>query len=437
MKQYKKGCFYLFLVFLGVLKMNAQEVLTLQQAISIALENNYDVKIKANQLKIDSTNVSSGNAGMLPRLTASVVDNNNLQNSTQTRQDGTVNSLSNAKNNSLNYGVALDWTIFDGFKMFAKYDQLKAFQKFGEAQLKLELLTKVSQVNAIYYDLVQQQQQVAALDTTLTISTQRLQLAQNRFSIGKASKLEVLNAQVDLNTDKVNIAQKLLQYQNTKVALNQLLARKTEINFKVNSEIIVDKKLVLNELTTLAEKQNPQLTAQVINKQIAELQLKQVKADRYPSVRLTTGYQFQDTQSSLGFVTQSATRGLNYGFGASLNIFDGFAQNRNETTAKIEIENATIALEQQQLNLHSQLTVAYQTYLTYLDLMELEATNEAIAKQNLSITIAKFRIGTITTLEFRTAQLNEINAKVRYTAAQYQAKLAEIKLKELAGKLDL
>ena len=111
-------------------------------------------------------------------------------------------------------------------------------------------------------------------------------------------------------------------------------------------------------------------------------------------------------------MTQSATRGLNYGFGASLNIFDGFAQNRNETTAKIEIENATIALEQQQLNLHSQLTVAYQTYLTYLDLMELEATNEAIAKQNLSITIAKFRIGTITTLEFRTAQLNEINAKV-------------------------
>jgi outer membrane protein TolC len=139
----------------------------------------------------------------------------------------------------------------------------------------------------------------------------------------------------------------------------------------------------------------------------------------------------------LGFVTQSATRGLNYGFGASLNIFDGFAQNRNEKTAKIEIENATIALEQQQLNLHSQLTVAYQTYLTYLDLMELEATNEAIAKQNLSITIAKFRIGTITTLEFRTAQLNEINAKVRYTAAQFQAKLAEIKLKELAGKLDL
>jgi outer membrane protein TolC len=321
--------------------------------------------------------------------------------------------------------------------MFAKYDQLKALQKFGEAQLKLELLTKVSQVNSIYYDLVQQQQQVAALDTTLTISTQRLQLAQNRFSIGKASKLEVLNAQVDLNTDKVNISQKLLQYQNTKVALNQLLARKTANDFKVSSEIIVDKKLVLNELSELAEKQNPQLTAQVINKQIAELQLKQVKADRYPSVRVTTGYQFSDTQSSLGFVTQSATRGLNYGFGASLNIFDGFAQNRNEKTAKIEIENATIALEQQQLNLHSQLTVAYQTYLTYLDLMELEATNEAIAKQNLSITIAKFRIGTITTLEFRTAQLNEINAKVRYTAAQFQAKLAEIKLKELAGKLDL
>ncbi len=140
---------------------------------------------------------------MLPKVTATLTDANSIQNSSQTRQDGTVNSLDNAKNNSLNYGVGLDWTVFDGFKMFAKLDQLKELQKLGEAQLKRTIILKISAVNAVYFDLVQQQQQLAALDTTIVISTQRLALAQNRFNIGKASKLEVLNAQVDLNTDKV------------------------------------------------------------------------------------------------------------------------------------------------------------------------------------------------------------------------------------------
>ena len=437
MIQYKNWFPSLFLLLISFIKVNAQEVLTLEEAVKIALENNYDLKIKANDLKINKTNVAIGNAGMLPKVTASVLDNNNIQNSTQTRQDGTINALNNAKNNSLNYGVGLDWTIFDGFKMFAKWDQLKELQKFGEAQLKLEIVTKVSDVNALYYDLVQQQQQVAALDTTITISNQRLQLAKNRFTIGKASKLEVLNAQVDLNTDKVSLLRQKEKYQNTKVALNQTLARKSEIDFKVKTEIVVDSLLNLTELAKIAEKQNPQLATQLINKRIAELQLKQVRAVRYPSVKLTTGYQFSDTQSSLGFAAQSSTRGLNYGFGASLNLFDGFAQNRNEKIAKIEVENASIAIQHLQLALHSQLTSAYQTYLTHLELMTLEKTNEAIAKQNLSITVDKFRIGTITTLEFRTAQLNYINAKVRYTSAQFQAKLAEIALKELAGKLDL
>lgn len=417
-------------------KTNAQEILTIQDAVKIALENNYEIKIASNDLKIDKTNVAVGNAGMLPKVTANVVDNNSIQNSSQTRQDGTVTELDNAKNNSLNYGVGLDWTIFDGFKMFAKLDQLKELQKLGEAQLKLTIITKISDVNAVYYDLVQQQQQLKALDTAIVISNQRTSLAQNRFTIGKASKLEVLNAQVDLNTDTTTLLRQKELFANTKILLNQILARDAKTDFKVVDEITVDDKLVLPELTALAEKQNPQLEAQIINKRVSELQLKQIKAARYPTLKVNTGYNFSESQSSLGFTTESSARGLNYGFSASLNLFDGFSQNRNEKIAKIEIENSKILIEQQNLALHSQLATAYQTYLTNIQLIDLEGKNEAIAKQNLTITLDKFHIGTITTLEFRTAQLNYINAIVRYSNAQFQAKLSEIALKELAGNLD-
>jgi len=425
-----------FVLFLFCfIKINAQEVLSIEDAVKIALENNFEIKIASNNLNIDKTNVSTGNAGMLPKVTASLLDNNSVQNLTQTRIDGTINSSDNAKNSNLNYGVGLDWTIFDGFKMFAKWDQLKEFQKLGETQLRLTVLTKISNLNALYYELVNQQQQLAALDTTIVISNQRFALANNRYTIGKASKLEVLNAQVDLNTDKTTLLKQKELYANTKILLNQVMARDPKIDFKVVDKIEVDKSLLLPELSALAEKQNPELETQIINQKISELQLKQIKGERYPTLNLTTGYVFNESKSDLGFATQSSSQGLNYGLRASLNLFDGSKQNRNEKIAKIEIDNAKLAIDQQNQKLNTQLTAYYQTYLTNLELIILEFENEAIAKENLEITVNKFRIGTITTLEFRTAQLNYINAKVNYSNAQYKAKLTEILLKEIAGNL--
>jgi outer membrane protein TolC len=426
--------FLLLFLFINS-QTQAQKVMTIEDAVKIALENNYEIKISKNDLRIDEANVSSGNAGMLPRATASVTDNNSIQNLNQTRIDGTENSLDNAKNNNLSYGVLLDWTVFDGLRMFARKNQLRELQKLGEAELQLTILTRISDVNATYFNLVQQKQQLTALDSTMVISNQRLDLAKNRFSIGKASKLEVLNAQVDLNTDKVNLLRQKELYANTKTALNEILARDASTSFDVVNSITIDNQLLLNELINLADKQNPLLQAQIINKRVAELQLKQVKAGRYPTIRVSTGYNFGQSQSSLGFITQSTSRGLNYGFNASLNLFDGNAQNRNEKIAKIQIESAEEQITRQSLALQTQLATAYQTYTTNLELIDLEETNEAIAKQNLSITLDKFRIGTITTLEFRTAQLNYVNAKVRFSNAQYLAKLSEIALRELAGNL--
>lgn len=420
-----------------VLKGNAQQLLVLKDAVQIALENNYEIKIAKNDLRIDQTNVSPGKAGMLPNATASIINNNNTQNLTQTRADGSINSLDNAKSNTLNYGVSLGWTIFDGLRMFAMSDQLQELQKLGENQLKLTIITKISDVQAAYFDLVQQQQQLSALDSTLVISNQRVNLAQNRFTIGKASKLEVLNAKVDINTDKVSLLKQKESYANAKIILNQILARDLTLDFKVVDAFVMEKQLDFSELKDLAEQQNPQVKALIISKKVAELELKKIKSGRYPLVKVNTGYNFSDSKSSLGFTTQSSARGLNYGFSASLNLFDGFAQKRNEKIAVLQIDNSKIKIEQQNLALHAQLATAFQTYTTNLDLIELEKMNEAIAKQNLEITLDKFRIGTITTLEFRTAQLNYLNATVRYSNAQFQAKLSEITLQELAGTITL
>lgn len=410
-------------------------LLPIEDAIKIALENNYDIRISKNDLRIDQANVTWGNAGAFPLITADFNDSNGLTNSTQIRNDGTRTDLDNARNSNYNYGVSLGWTVFDGLGMFARYDRLEEFRKLGEAELQGMIIDRISNVVTRYYDLVQQQQVLSSLDTTLAISKQRVELAQNRFTIGKASKLEVLNAKVDMNTDQTNLVRQKETFANAKIQLNEVLARDTKIDFRVIDEIRPGELLLLPALEDLALKQNPQLVQLSISKNVAEYDLKVVRAQRYPTINVSTGYIFTETESSLGFTQATSSRGLNYGFSASVPIFNGFNQNRNERVSKIAIENAKLAVEQQNVAVLSQLGTAYQTYLTNLSLIELESSNEEIARENLDITMEKYRIGTIPTIEYRTAQLNFLNAQVRHSQAKYNAKVSEVTLRQIAGNL--
>lgn len=424
-------------LFFLVGKTSAQEVLTLENAVKIALERNYDIKIVSNNLAINKNNVNYANAGLLPVVRGTFTNNNAIQNSTQTRADGEVQVRNGAKNSNIGYGMALNWTVFDGFGMFARFDQLKELQKLGEANLQLTILTKVADVTSTYYNLVQQQHQLRAYDTAIAISRMRVTTAQNRFTIGKAARLEVLNAQVDLNTDTTNLLRQQEFYRNTQIQLNEILARDVTIPFRVEDAIRIDDQLILNQLLERAQGQNPSLQAALVSRRIAELDMKQVKANRYPVIGVNTGYNFSRSESALGFALLNTGRGFNYGLTASINIFNGFLQRRSEQNATIGIENAQLDYDRIKQSVNSQLAIAYQTYLTNLQLVKLEERNQKIAKQNLDITMEKYRLGSISQVEIRDAQLNYVNATVRFSNAQYLAKIAEIGLKEITGTLTL
>lgn len=427
----------IWLLMLACSGSQAQGLLTVQEAVEIALENNYEIKLSSNDLRIAEENVTYGNAGMLPNVTGNFSQSNSVQNSRQTQSNGDERSLRNAKNNSMSVGVSVGWTIFDGFGMFSRYDQLKELRKQGEFELKKTVLTTVSDVISTYYTIVEQQNLLLAIDSSINISKERLKTAENRFSIGKASRLEVLNVQVNLNEDESSRLRQADVVKNLKINLNSLMARELSIDFDVERDVEYDDTLIFEDLLQKARAHNPDLQIIAVNKRMAELEVKRVRAGRYPVIRLTTGYNLSESESSLGFVSSSNSRGLNYGVTASINLFDGFNQRRNERNAKIQLESADLLIQQQDLMVRTAISTAFQTYQTNLSLARLEDNNAAIARQNLNITLEKYRIGTISAVEFRDAQENFINAISRFNSARLQAKLSELQLKEIIGNIDL
>jgi len=415
----------------------AQEKLSLQEAISIALQHNYDIKISKNQIDIAKNNANIGNAGMLPSITGNYTNGGSIQNTRQSPVTGPDRVITGAKSTNNSYGAELNWTIFDGFRMFANYDRLKELQKQGELNSRLTILTTVADVIAAYYDIVRQQQLVKAADSAMDVSVLRTNIAKTKLQLGRGSKLDVLTAQVDYNTDTSNYLQTKNALQIAKVRLNQLMVRDLGTTFSVADSIDVDKGILFSKMAEMAEKQNPDVQNAFINQRIASLNLKSIRGARYPAVSLNSGYSRANSTSPTGFNQKFAANGFTYGVTASINLFNGFLQRQQERNAKIEIDNSILNLNKTRLDVNAQLLAAYENYSTYLDLIRLEQRNVDIAKQNLDITLAKYRLGSIAPLELREAQRNAIDAQNRFIEMQYQAKIAENTLKTISGSVDL
>lgn len=411
--------------------------LTLKDAIAIALKNNYNIKLSQNNAAIAKNNVTVGNAGFLPVVGGTLTNTNNVQDVRQTNSTGVDINNKNVHSSTFNYGANLNWTVFDGFSMFANYEQLKKLNELGEVRARDTIQTTISNVIATYYALINQNQQLKALQGTMDISRTQLRFANDKFTVGRASKLDVLNAQVNLNTDTATYLTQLQQFKSVKIQLNQLLIRDLQTDFSVGDTIVVDEKLVMNDVINKAQTQNPDILASEINRRLAEINLKQVKATRYPQVGLTSGYLIGSSKTPNGFTRTQNTNGFNYGVTASVNIFNGFNQWRRERNAKLQINNSDIAYKQSQLNINAQINSLFVTYLSGIDLTRITAQNVIVAKRNLDISMDKYKLGNITPLEIREAEKNYLDAQTKFFDAQYQSKIAEITLNQITNSINL
>lgn len=415
----------------------AQDTLSIDEALSIGLENNYSIRIAGNDSDIAENNFTLGNAGFLPTLTAAGSRSYSIQDSKQEFAQGGIpdNTTENAKSNSTNANASLSWTIFDGLRMFTTYERLNELKSLGEEQFRLTLENTVASIIGAYYNIIRQQKIYDVLESTVEVSEQRISIAETRKDLGSGSEYDLLQARADLNADKAAVIRQEVQLNSAKILLNELLAREIDTEFSVMQSIPVEDDLEYNDLLQKAMQNNKGLTVARINQKVAGLEIKELQGERYPEVDLNAGYSYSRNESGAGFIELNQSDGFNYGVTARLNIFDGFNTGRQIENAKIRHKNRELAVEDQKLQVEAGISAEFKNYLNSLELVKLESENLIYAEQSLEIALERFKLGTINSIELREVQRTLISAESRLIQAQFEAKLAETELQRFSGSL--
>lgn len=413
----------------------AQQILSLQQAIEEGLKNNYSILIFKNQEQQAANNVTAGNAGALPRVDLNVSDTRSINDTKQKYATGQEVNRNDATSSSLFASAALNWTIFDGFKMFAAYGRLKELQKMGELNARAAIENTISQIITGYYDIVQQKALLSVTDSALKISELKRDIAKIKFEIGSSGKVEYLQAQVDLNADISAYKRQQMSIDNAKVRLNQLMARDASVEFDVIDSIEINYHPALQSISDELESKNTSLLLAKNDISIANYYLREIEASRFPSIGLTGSYGYSKSNSQASFVLQNRTQGFNYGFTVTWNLFNGLTLNTAIKNARLDVMNKSIGYKSVMSGVNASALIAYRNFQKEMELLNLEEANGKLAKENLDLALERFRIGVINSLQLKDAQQTNTLAQNRLVTARYALKITETNLKLLTGSL--
>ena len=415
----------------------AQELISLKRAVEIGLQNNYSIQIANNNQEITSKNKEAAISTLLPKIDASASLNKSTVDTRQVFVTGVIQERSDAKSSQQNAGLQLSWVLFDGLKMFASYERVKELEQIGEVNARAMIQGVLADIVINYYAIVASQAQLKVSEDALAVSKKRVEIAENKNQVGAGSTLELLNAKVDYNSDLSSLIRQQESLKNLKIRLNELLILPVGNDLVLTDSISTDQKINAEELYQKVLAQNPNLLLAKSQQRIAELNVREVSADRYPTLRLNSGYNYSNQNAQAGFFTENRSQGLNYGISASVNIFNGLLQSKKEKIAKLQAQSASYSYEQAKLAVDANWSALLNSYQNNLQLLNIEKENQVVAKRNIDISVEKYKLGGISSLQLREAQRAYIESNARYTNALYQFKLAEISLLELSSSIIL
>ncbi len=411
--------------------VNAQSI-SLQECISRAIEANYSIKIARNDLEIAKNNVSL--APFLPTVSLGARQLK-YNYDYKTYNESGEKSKSSSDYNTLSTNATLNWTLFDGFSMFAERSKLEELLSQGELKFRASVETLVQQISQQFFLIISLQNQVKLFQELVAVSEERYNQALTRYKIGKDSGLESKQAKIYLNSDSSKLIIQQESVKNAYIKLFEMMNMPLDSKIVINDTIMPEAKLEFDPLLKRALENNTSIQMVKSGQKISDLNLKLAKSERYPVLGFSAVYNYNLTQSTLYRKGYNETTGPYMGFSISLPIFSGFETNRKITNAKIEKQNSILEYDQFKQSLEVDLRQEYNTYVNNLLLIDFEIESKEAAYLNLDAAIEKYRIGSLSGIEFRDFQTSYLDASVRKISALYQAKISEITLHLLAGDL--
>ena len=414
----------------------AQKLVSVSEAIELALENNYGIKIISNNKEIAKNNAGVLNSGYLPTVTSSSGATFNRDNLEAEFANGESTALNGAKSSRYNASINLNYTLFDGLGRYYDYKRLKETYKLSELQARETIENTIAQLYVVYYNVAQVTENVTVLEKTLTVSKDRITRASYQFEYGQGTMLNVLNAQVDINNDSINLINAKQQLVNTKRDLNVVLGNVISSEFRVDTTIDFKLDIDQNDLATKVKSNNVNLLQLDKNIMINTFIVKANKSGYLPSLGLTGSYGWnKGNNNAASFVAVSTNTGLSGGLSLSWNLFDGGATATRVSNAKIELENRSLEKESMVIDIERNFNNAWDDYQNKLTIFQVQENNIITSTNNFNRTQEKYKLGQATSIEFRQAQLNLINSELNRNQAKYAAKIAELTVLQLSGEL--
>jgi adhesin transport system outer membrane protein len=434
----KKRSVYLSLIILALsTSSKAQVIYGLKDCIGLGLERNFSILVAKNNEIISGNNFSLGNAGFLPSLDLTGRYNGSLNNSTQNLKAGGQSITKGTMANSANASASLGWTIFNGFSVQTTYKKLNELKQLGSLNTQITIENYLATLLSVYYGLIQQVQLVNNTEYAVTLSKERLRIDEERYLLGSNSKLQVLQSRVYLNADSSNLSRQIESLRAIRIRLNELMAvedMSTQFTLK-DTMIHVKTDLIYEKLLEQTINSNTSIIMAVKNKAISAYDHKLAVSRAYPYLNFSTGYSYTLSTLSTSSYNSQLSDGANYGLTMGINIFDGFNSRREIKNSAIGVKTTELKYEEIEQGVKADLITIYSAYSNNLRLINLERQNLETATENLTIALERYKLGSLSGIDLREVQKSLLDAKERLLSIQYQAKLGEISLLQIAGRI--
>ncbi|MFT5621042.1 MAG: outer membrane protein TolC [Chitinophagales bacterium] len=434
----KKSIIILSSILFGVFTQSliAQELLSPQDVVKRALENNFGVQMSGNNLEIAANNKSILNTGFLPTVGASAGANYNLNNLVANFQNGTTTELNGAHSSSFNAGANLNYTLFDGLGRWYNYKQLKERYHLSELEAKATMENAVFDAMNAYYDVAVQTINVNTLKEAVQVSANRLEREENSFNFGQSNKLASLNAEVDLNTDSINLMNAELALGNSMKNLNALLLQDLMTAYRINTDITFMTAMSKEVLKKSMLENNSMLKQAEQNRHLNEYSVQINRARYLPSLSATAQYGWnRNNNNEASFLASSTSYGLSAGATLSWTLFDGGSTRTMVQNTKLSNANLGLQVEETKNNLNRDFELAWANYQNGLYQYNALEKNLVSSQYNFQRTNEQFKLGQVGSVDFRQAQQNLLTVANQVTQAKFSAKVAELRLLQLSGLL--